>query len=226
MPRGDKILRRQSLSEDANVGALVDAYADAHACLEMTDRLFTRLHKEERHIAAMFIVDMSGSTKGWINDAEREALILLSESLDTQGSFAIYGSSGWTQEHCEPYPVKRFDQPHDDGAKTRICGICPSGYTRMGAPIRHQTRLLAEQEAPTKLLIMISDGKTDDHVHQYPGEYGIEDTLPGPGRGPPGGRPPLLHYDRPGSSPLTAAHGRLRQLHRHCGRAQGTSEDA
>ena len=29
--------------------------------------------KLERNIAAMFIVDMSGSTRGWINEAEREA---------------------------------------------------------------------------------------------------------------------------------------------------------
>jgi len=173
----DCILKRQTYGEDVDIDALVDAYADVHAGLEMTDRLFTRLHKDERNIAVMLMVDMSGSTKGWINDAEREAIILLCEALETLGDrFAIYGFSGWTRKRCEAYPVKRFDQPYDGETKARICGIGPRDYTRMGAPIRHLTRLLREQEARTKLLITLSDGKPDDYDHQYRGEYGIEDT--------------------------------------------------
>ncbi len=173
----DRILKRQPQGEDVDIDALVDAYGDVHAGLEQTDRLFTRLHKDERHIAVMFMVDMSGSTKGWINDAERESLILLAEALNTLGDrFAIYGFSGWTRKRCECYPVKRFDAPYDDAAKARICGIAPRDYTRMGAPIRHLTRLLREQEARTKLLITLSDGKPDDYDPQYRGEYGIEDT--------------------------------------------------
>ncbi|MGE5154617.1 MAG: nitric oxide reductase activation protein NorD [Bdellovibrio bacteriovorus] len=173
----DRIVKRQHFGEDVDIDALVDAYADVHAGLEMTDRLFSRLHKDERHIAVMLMVDMSGSTKGWINEAEREALILLCEALNTLGDrFAIYGFSGWTRKRCEVYPVKRFGEPYDEDAKGRICGISPRDYTRMGAPIRHLTRILGEQEARTKLLITLSDGKPDDYDHQYRGEYGIEDT--------------------------------------------------
>lgn len=173
----DRIIKRQHFGEDVDIDALVDAYADVHAGLEMTDRLFTRLHKDERHIAVMLMVDMSGSTKGWINEAEREALILLSEALNTLGDrFAIYGFSGWTRKRCEVYPVKRFGEPYDEDTKARICGMNPRDYTRMGAPIRHLTRILREQEARTKLLITLSDGKPDDYDHQYRGEYGIEDT--------------------------------------------------
>ncbi len=45
------------------VGRYVAALADARDASEMTDRLFTRMHKVERNIAVIFIVDMSGSTK-------------------------------------------------------------------------------------------------------------------------------------------------------------------
>lgn len=41
--------------------------------------LFTRMHKVERNIAVVIMVDMSGSTKGWINEAESESLLLLTE---------------------------------------------------------------------------------------------------------------------------------------------------
>ena len=173
----DRILRRQTQGEEVDIDALVEARADAHAGLEMSDRLFCRRQRDERNVGVLFLVDMSGSTKGWINQAEREALILLSEVLETLGDrFAIYGFSGWTRNRCEVYPVKEFDQPYDAAARGRICGIEPRDYTRMGAPIRHLSRRLKEQEVRTKLLITLSDGKPDDYDPQYRGEYGIEDT--------------------------------------------------
>jgi nitric oxide reductase NorD protein len=117
----DKTLKRQMDGEDLDIDALVEAHADVRAGMEMTDRLFLRTHKHERSVAVMLMVDMSGSTKGWINEAEREALILLAEALITLGDrFAIYGFSGWTRKRCEVYPIKRFDQAYDDDAKAWV----------------------------------------------------------------------------------------------------------
>ncbi len=173
----DRLLRRQRFGEDVDLDALIEALADVKSGREMTDRLFTHMHKEERNIAVIFMVDMSGSTRGWINDAERESLILLSEALELLGDrYAIYGFSGWSRKRCEVFRVKSFDDPLDDTVKGRICGIEAKDYTRMGAPIRHFTRKLKEVEARTKLLITLSDGKPDDYDLEYRGEYGIEDT--------------------------------------------------
>lgn len=173
----DRILKRQPNGEDVDIDALVEAHADARVGLEPDERLFTRRRQDERSIAVMFMVDMSGSTKGWINQAEREAMILLAEALETLGDrFAIYGFSGWTRKRCEAYPIKRFGEPYDDLAKGRICAIEARDYTRMGAPIRHLTRLLRGEDARIKLLITLSDGKPDDYDPGYRGEYGIEDT--------------------------------------------------
>lgn len=172
----DKLLKKQVYGDDVDIDALVEAFADVKQGLEMTDRLFTKMHKLERNIAVMFMVDMSGSTKGWINEAEREALVLLCESLETLGDrYAIYGFSGMTRKRCEVYRVKGFDEPYDEEVKGRISGIQPKDYTRMGVTIRHLTRILNEVEARTKLLITLSDGKPDDY-DSYRGAYGIEDT--------------------------------------------------
>jgi len=172
----DKLLKRQPYGDDVDIDALVEALADVKHGAEMTERLFTKMHKMERNIAVMFMVDMSGSTKGWINDAEREALVLLCEALETLGDrYAIYGFSGMTRKRCEVYRVKRFDEPYDDEVRARISGIRPKDYTRMGVTIRHLTSLLNEVEARTKLLITLSDGKPDDY-DTYRGAYGIEDT--------------------------------------------------
>ena len=172
----DKLLKKQPYGENVDIDALVEACADTTMGLEMSDRLFTKKHKLERDIAVMFMVDMSGSTKGWINDAERESLVLLCESLETLGDrYAIYGFSGMTRKRCEVYRVKRFDEPYDATVRGRISGIKPKDYTRMGVTIRHLCHLLGEVEARTKLLITLSDGKPDDY-DTYRGAYGIEDT--------------------------------------------------
>ncbi len=175
--RGDeKRLRRQTNGEDIDVDAVVQACADMHAGEEMSDRLFIKKHRLERDMAVVFMVDVSGSTKGWINDAERESLVLLCEALQILGDrYAIYGFSGMTRKRCELFRVKRFDEPYDDQVKARIAGLYPQDYTRMGVTIRHLSGLLGAVEARTKLLITLSDGKPDDY-DGYRGDYGIEDT--------------------------------------------------
>jgi len=172
----NRLLKQQTQGDDVDLDALVEALADSRDGREMSDRLFTRMHRSERNIAVIFMVDMSGSTKGWINDAERESLVLLCEALETLGDrYAIYGFSSITRKRCEIYHVKHFDEPYDREVKGRISGIQPKDYTRMGFAIRHLTRVLGEVEASTRVLITLSDGKPDDY-DSYRGEYGIEDT--------------------------------------------------
>jgi nitric oxide reductase NorD protein len=172
----EKMLKKQANGDNVDFDALVEAWVDMHTGREMSERLFTKLHKLERNIAVMFMVDMSGSTKGWINDAERESLVMLCEALEVLGDrYAIYGFSGMTRKRCELYRIKRFDEPLSALVEKRIAGIQPKDYTRMGVTIRHLSNLLNEVEARTKLLITLSDGKPDDY-DGYRGDYGIEDT--------------------------------------------------
>lgn len=173
----DRRLKKEPIGDEVDIDALVEAHADARSGLEMTDRLFTRMDKVERNIAVMFMVDMSGSTQGWVNDAVRESLILLCEALEHLGDrYAIYGFSGMTRKRCEIYRIKRFTDPYDDHAQYRVAGIRPRDYTRMGVAIRHLCGLLNEVEARTRILVTLSDGKPDDYGGEYRGEYGIEDT--------------------------------------------------
>ena len=173
----DRLLKRQVYGDNVDIDALVEALADARDGSEMSDRLFVRTHRSERNIAVMFMVDMSGSTRGWINDAERESLILLCEALETLGDrYAIYGFSGMTRKRCEIFRIKRFDDPYDDQVRARISGIRPQDYTRMGFAIRHLSAVLNAVEARTKLLITLSDGKPDDYHDNYRTRYGMEDT--------------------------------------------------
>ncbi len=172
----DRLLKRQADGDEVDLDALVEALADSRDGSEMSTRLFARMHRSERNIAVLFMVDMSGSTKGWINEAEKASLVLLCEALESLGDrYAIYGFSGISRKRCEIYTVKSFDDAYDDAVRARIAGIEAKDYTRMGFAIRHLTQLLNQSGAKTRLLVTLSDGKPDDYS-DYKGEYGIEDT--------------------------------------------------
>ena len=178
MLRGeDRLLGRQPEGEEVDIDALVDAAGDRASGAEPSARLFCRRIRNERSLAAMFMVDMSGSTKGWVNDAERESLVMLCEAVEALGDrYAIYGFSGWTRTRCDIYPIKRFDERYDATVRGRIAAIEAKDYTRMGVAIRHLTHLLEAQPARHKLLVTLSDGRPDDFGDEYRGHYGIEDT--------------------------------------------------
>ncbi len=172
----DKILKKQPYGDDIDIDAFVETLADMQCGMEMSERIFTKMHKEERNIAVIFMVDMSGSTKGWINDAERESLVLLCEALETLGDrYAIYGFTGMTRKRCEVYRIKAFEDDYDSITQGRISNITPQDYTRLGVFIRHFSDMFSSVDAKTKLLITLSDGKPEDY-DGYRGDYGIEDT--------------------------------------------------
>ncbi len=173
----DKVLRRQTDGEEIDLDSLVEMLADKRAGAEISPRLFCRRQRIERSLAVMFMVDMSGSTKGWVNDAEREALVMLCEALEAlDDRYAIYGFSGWTRTQCDIYRIKTFDETYSNEVKNRISGIAAKDYTRMGVAIRHLSKLLGAQDARHKLLVTLSDGRPDDFGDEYRGHYGIEDT--------------------------------------------------
>ena len=176
LKREPRTQRRQKDGEDIDLDAVIEAFSDRRAGLSPNDNLFTRLDRTERNIAVLFLIDMSGSTKGWVNEAEKESLVLMAEALETLGDrYAVYGFSGMTRNRCDLYRVKGFDEPYAETVKRRIAGIEPKDYTRMGPFIRHSTKVLRAIEARTRLLITLSDGKPEDW-DAYKGDYGIEDT--------------------------------------------------
>jgi nitric oxide reductase NorD protein len=173
----NRLLKRQSQGDDVDIDALVEALADSRDGREMDDKLFQHMHRAERNLAVMFMVDMSGSTKGWINEAERESLVMLCEVLETLGDrYAIYGFSGIGRKRCEIFRIKTFDDPYNAETRARIAGIAPKDYTRMGVAIRHLSQKLNAVEAKTRLLITLSDGRPEDYFDIYNTQYGIEDT--------------------------------------------------
>ena len=115
-----------------------------------------------------------------IIDLEKESTALLIQALETIGdTYGIYGFSGYGRENVEYYRIKDIDEPLQDKVKRRIDKITPMHATRMGPAIRHATSKLDGQDAKTKILFLISDGRPQDRGYSREGvekEYAVHDT--------------------------------------------------
>ncbi len=115
-----------------------------------------------------------------IIDIEKESTVLLMEALETIGdSYGIFGFSGYGRECVEFYVVKGLEEPFGDAVKRRIDKIMPIRSTRMGPAIRHAAFKLDQHDAKVKILVLLSDGRPQDHGYgrdRTEKEYAIHDT--------------------------------------------------
>ena len=115
-----------------------------------------------------------------IIDLEKESTALLMQALESIGdTYGIYGFSGYGRENVEFYVIKDINEAFGDRIKRRIDKVTPLHATRMGAAIRHAITKLEDQDAATKVLFLISDGRPQDRGYSREGvekEYAVHDT--------------------------------------------------
>jgi nitric oxide reductase NorD protein len=174
-------LRRQLDGDDIDLDAYIESRADFCAGQPLTQRLYQSERRGRRDMAIMLLVDISGSTDGWISswrrviDVEREALLLVCIALDGMNEpFSVLAFSGEGPQAVVVRNIKRFDEPYGNAVAQRIAGLEPEHYTRAGAAIRHASSLLMREAAEHRLLLLLSDGKPND-IDDYEGRYGVED---------------------------------------------------
>lgn len=176
MRTSEHFVRRQREGDDLDLDAIVEARGDQRAGISPSDKLFVRLHRNERDIATLFLIDMSNSTEGWVGNVIKESLVLLCEVMAIAGDpYGILGFSGMRRSRCEIFTIKHVEEPYTHIIHQRINSMMPREYTRMGPAIRYATQYLKKCEARTRLLVTITDGKPEDY-DDYKGEYAIEDT--------------------------------------------------
>ena len=115
-----------------------------------------------------------------IIDLEKESTALLIQALESIGdTYGIYGFSGYGRENVEFYVIKDINEAFSERIKRRIDKITPLHATRMGSAIRHATSKLEGQDANTKIMFLISDGRPQDRGYSREGvekEYAVHDT--------------------------------------------------
>ena len=115
-----------------------------------------------------------------IIDLEKESTVLFIKALETIGdSYGIFGFSGYGRDNVEFYVIKDLGEAFSDKVKKRVDKIAPVRSTRMGPAIRHATFKLDAYDAKVKILILVSDGRPQDHGYgrdRTEKEYAIHDT--------------------------------------------------
>lgn len=177
--------------EDYDLSAVIDYIIDRRADGHQSERLYTKRLRRQRDVAVSFLLDQSSSTARTIGrhplqpythpgrriiEIEKEGLVLMSEALEAVGD--CYSINGFTSEgrrNVKFYVVKDFDEHYSEEVMRRIGGITYQNNTRLGAAIRHAAARLATQEARTRLLIVLSDGRPYDHDYGD-ARYAREDT--------------------------------------------------
>lgn len=174
--------RRQTDGDDIDLEACVEAMANMRAGWPMADDLYCSQQRTRRDMAVLILIDVSGSTDGWISnsrrviDVEREALLLVCIALGAMAEpFAVQAFSGKGPNGVSLWDIKRFDVPYSPAVALRISALEPDQYTRTGAALRHASATLMREGANHKLLMLLTDGKPND-CDLYEGRYGIEDT--------------------------------------------------
>lgn len=181
--------------EEFDLSAVIDYVIDRRAAKvgggHQSERLYTKRLRRRRDVAVSFLLDQSSSTARTIGrhplqpytrpgrriiEIEKEGLVLMSEALEAVGdTYSINGFTSEGRRNVKFYVVKDFDEKYSDDVKRRIGGITFQNNTRLGAAIRHATAKLAKQEARTRLLIVLSDGRPYDHDYGD-ARYAREDT--------------------------------------------------
>ena len=190
-PENLRRIRGEIDGEDYDLQAVIDYALDKRSTGLIDDRLYTRKLRRERDVAVSFLLDMSSSTARTISrypnhpytqpgqriiDIEKEGLVLMSEALEAVGdSYSMQGFTSEGRRNVKFYVIKDFSEGYSAEVERRIGGISYQNNTRLGAAIRHATTRLARQDARTKLLIVLSDGRPYDHDYGD-SRYAREDT--------------------------------------------------
>ena len=177
--------------DDYDLNAVVDYFIDRRADGHQSERIYTRRLRRRRDVAVSFLLDQSSSTARTIGrhplqpythpgrriiEIEKEGLVLMSEALEAVGDrYSINGFTSEGRRNVKFYVLKDFGEHYSDEVMRRIGGITYQNNTRLGAAIRHAAAKLGQQEARTRLLIVLSDGRPYDHDYGD-ARYAREDT--------------------------------------------------
>lgn len=174
--------RKQTDGDEIDLDAFIQSRADFRSGNSFNDALYQSRRHKDRSLAITLLIDISGSTDGWISanrrviDVEREALLLVCVALENLGEpYAVMAFSGDGKHAVKTWQIKSFDEHFSNHIALRISALEPDRYTRTGTATRHATAQLMRRSETHKLLLLLSDGKPNDQ-DIYEGRYGLEDT--------------------------------------------------
>ncbi|MGV6806554.1 MAG: VWA domain-containing protein [bacterium] len=176
-------LRNQPSGEDFHLNALVDHAIDLSTGHSPDESIYLQSKKTRRDLSTLMLLDISSSTKDVnsqgisIHEQQAGFVEALAEALNRLGDqVAVYGFHSWGHRLVRFMRVKSFKERASSQLSRRIQQLRPSGYSRLGAAVRHGTYLLEKRRLTHhRLLLFVTDGFAYDDG--YEDRYAEADTI-------------------------------------------------
>lgn len=176
-------LRRQAEGDDVDLNAAIDVMVQRRSRLQPEPRLFLRAGREQVLSSVLVLLDLSASTNDRIGsatisllDIEKQAALWLAESfLQSTDRLAVHGFSSNTREEINYYRLLEFGSALTPASRGMISGVKARYSTRMGAALRHATRLLQQEPHSQCAILLITDGAPSD-IDVHDPHYLTEDA--------------------------------------------------
>lgn len=165
--------RRQEEGDSLDLSALLDYETDRRRGGNPDPHIYENNRLTMRDLSVLVLLDCSGSTAEdsggrVVFEEERRLAGDLTLALERLGDrVGTYGFYSRGKDGVRFLRVKDFSGRFDTAAKRRLQSVQPSGFTRIGAAIRHATYVL-ESQALTKnmVLLVIGDGLPYDDGYE------------------------------------------------------------
>jgi nitric oxide reductase NorD protein len=165
--------RRQSDGDSLDLSALVDYESDRWRGEQPDPNIYENTRQTKRDLSVLVLLDCSGSTAEEtgghvVFDEERQLAGDLTAGLERLGDrVGTYGFYSRGKDAVKFLRIKEFSARFDTAAKRRLAWVQPSGFTRIGAAIRHGTHVLETQAlAKNMVLLVIGDGLPYDDGYE------------------------------------------------------------
>lgn len=173
--------RAEPMGDNLDLSALVDLHTSVAAGHGGEALVYTAARRTSQRLGVLILLDATGSTAETADGemvfaAQRNLAFDVTSALDQLGvRTATYGFYSQGRRNVRFLHAKSFDEPWSAAAQRRLLSIGPSGFTRLGAAIRHATNVVATRAGTDhQLVVVIGDGVVFDHG--YEGRYATEDS--------------------------------------------------
>lgn len=165
--------RRQAEGDSLDLSALLDYETDRWHGDNPDPYIYESSRLTNRDLSVLVLLDCSGSTAEdsggrVVFEEERRLAGDLTVALERLGDrVGTYGFYSRGKDAVRFLRVKSFEARFDTAAKRRLQSVQPSGFTRIGAAIRHATHVLESQAlAKNMVLLVIGDGLPYDDGYE------------------------------------------------------------
>jgi nitric oxide reductase NorD protein len=165
--------RRQFDGDSLDLSALVDYQADLRRGDDPDPNIYEESRTTRRDLSVLILLDCSGSTAEQCSDhtvfeEERRLAADLTAGLERLGDrVGTYGFYSRGKDAVSFLRIKELGARFDTAAKRRLASVQPTGFTRLGAAMRHGAHLLeSEALAKNMILLVIGDGLPYDDGYE------------------------------------------------------------